>query len=111
MERRDQNTEECVAERARSVKQERPQGTAEGAWGVTRPLDGVGAPHAATQAAERLAETAEQLAHPSAPSICIRTRRLNSKAYSIGSSLVKTSKKPWTTRFWASFSVIPRLIR
>jgi len=32
-------------------------------------------------------------------------------AYSIGSSLVKTSRKPCTTRFVASFSVSPRLIR
>ena len=50
-------------------------------------------------------------AHPSAPSISSLTRRLNSMAYSIGSSLVKTSRKPCTMRFWASFSVRPRLIR
>ena len=49
--------------------------------------------------------------HPSDPSISIFTRRLNSMAYSIGSSLVKISRKPWTTRFVASFSVRPRLIR
>ena len=49
--------------------------------------------------------------HPSEPSISSLTRRLNSMAYSIGSSLVKTSRKPWTTRFVASFSVRPRLIR
>ena len=49
--------------------------------------------------------------HPSAPSISKRIRRLNSRAYSIGSSLVKTSRKPWTMRFVASFSVMPRLIR
>jgi hypothetical protein len=48
---------------------------------------------------------------PSEPSISSFTRRLNSMAYSIGSSLVKTSRKPWITRFWASFSVRPRLIR
>ena len=48
---------------------------------------------------------------PRDPSISIFTRRLNSMAYSIGSSLVKTSRKPWTMRFWASFSVRPRLIR
>ena len=50
-------------------------------------------------------------AHPRAPSISSFTRRLNSMAYSIGSSLVKTSRKPCTMRFWASFSVRPRLIR
>ncbi len=49
--------------------------------------------------------------HPSDPSISSFTSRLNSIAYSIGSSLVKTSRKPWTIRFWASFSVRPRLIR
>ncbi len=49
--------------------------------------------------------------HPSDPSISSFTRRLNSMAYSIGSSFVNTSRKPWTTRFWASFSVRPRLIR
>ena len=49
--------------------------------------------------------------YPSAPSISSFTRRLNSMAYSIGSSLVKTSRKPWTTRFCASFSDRPRLIR
>jgi hypothetical protein len=32
-------------------------------------------------------------------------------AYSIGNSFVKTSRKPWTTSFVASFSVRPRLIR
>ena len=37
--------------------------------------------------------------HPSDPSISSFTRRLNSMAYSIGSSLVKTSRKPWTMRF------------
>ena len=51
------------------------------------------------------------LRHPRDPSISIFTRRLNSMAYSIGSSLVKTSRKPWTMRFCASFSVRPRLIR
>ena len=49
--------------------------------------------------------------HPSAPSISSRISRLNSSAYSIGSSLVKTSRNPWTIRFVASFSVMPRLIR
>ena len=49
--------------------------------------------------------------HPSDPSISSFTSRLNSMAYSIGSSLVKTSRKPWTMRFVASFSVRPRLIR
>ncbi len=49
--------------------------------------------------------------HPSDPSISIFTSRLNSMAYSIGSSLVKTSRKPWTMRLVASFSVRPRLIR
>ena len=48
---------------------------------------------------------------PSEPSISSFTRRLNSMAYSIGSSFVNTSRKPWMTRFWASFSVRPRLIR
>ena len=37
-------------------------------------------------------------AHPSAPSISSLTSRLNSMAYSIGSSLVKT-RKPCTMRF------------
>ena len=41
------------------------------------------------------------LRHPSDPSISSFTRRLNSMAYSIGSSLVKTSRKPWTMRFWS----------
>ena len=50
-------------------------------------------------------------AHPSDPSISSFTRRLNSMAYSIGSSLVNTSRNPWTMRFWASFSVRPRLMR
>src|SRR5206468_4205988 len=49
--------------------------------------------------------------HPSDPSISSFTSRLNSIAYSIGSSLVNTSRNPWTIRFWASFSVRPRLIR
>ena len=49
--------------------------------------------------------------HPSDPSISSFTSRLNSIAYSIGSSLVNTSRKPWTMRFCASFSVRPRLIR
>ena len=49
--------------------------------------------------------------HPSDPSISSFTSRLNSIAYSMGSSLVKTSRKPWTIRFVASFSVRPRLIR
>ena len=49
--------------------------------------------------------------HPSEPSISSLTSRLNSMAYSIGSSFVNTSRKPWMTRFWASFSVSPRLIR
>src|SRR5262249_9423468 len=49
--------------------------------------------------------------HPSDPSISIFTSRLNSIAYSMGSSFVKTSRKPWTIRFVASFSVRPRLIR
>ena len=49
--------------------------------------------------------------HPSDPSISSFTRRLNSMAYSIGSSLVNTSRKPWTIRLVASFSVRPRLIR
>jgi hypothetical protein len=49
--------------------------------------------------------------HPSDPSISSLTRRLNSMAYSIGSSLVNTSRKPWTMRLVASFSVRPRLIR
>ncbi len=49
--------------------------------------------------------------HPSEPSISSLTSRLNSMAYSIGNSLVKTSRNPWTTRFVASFSVRPRLIR
>ena len=51
------------------------------------------------------------LRQPSDPSISSFTRRLNSMAYSIGSSFVKTSRKPWMTRFWASFSVRPRLMR
>ena len=50
-------------------------------------------------------------AHPSEPSISSLTSRLNSMAYSIGSSLVNTSRKPWTMRFCASFSVRPRLMR
>ena len=49
--------------------------------------------------------------HPSDPSISSLTRRLNSMAYSIGSSLVNTSRKPWTMRFVASFSVRPRAMR
>ena len=49
--------------------------------------------------------------HPSEPSISSFTSRLNSMAYSIGSSFVNTSRKPWTTRLVASFSVRPRLIR
>ena len=49
--------------------------------------------------------------HPSDPSISSLTRRLNSIAYSIGSSFVNTSRKPWTMRFCASFSVSPRLIK
>src|SRR4029079_8346100 len=49
--------------------------------------------------------------HPSDPSISSFTSRLNSIAYSIGSSFVNTSRKPWTIRFCASFSVRPRLIR
>ena len=51
------------------------------------------------------------LRHPSDPSISSFTSRLNSIAYSIGSSLVNTSRKPWTMRFVASFSVSPRAIR
>ncbi len=49
--------------------------------------------------------------HPSDPSISSLTSRLNSMAYSIGSSLVNTSRKPWTMRLVASFSVRPRAIR
>ncbi len=49
--------------------------------------------------------------HPSDPSISSFTSRLNSIAYSIGSSLVNTSRNPWTMRFVASFSVRPRLMR
>ena len=41
----------------------------------------------------------ERVGQPSAPSISSLTRRLNSTAYSIGSSFVKTSRKPCTTRF------------
>ena len=51
------------------------------------------------------------LRHPRDPSISSLTSRLNSIAYSIGSSLVNTSRKPCTMRFVASFSVSPRLIR
>ena len=51
------------------------------------------------------------LRHPSEPSISSFTSRLNSMAYSIGSSLVNTSRNPWMIRFWASFSVRPRLMR
>ena len=51
------------------------------------------------------------LGHPSDPSISSFTSRLNSIAYSIGSSLVNTSRNPWTMRFVASFSVRPRLMR
>src|SRR6187399_567209 len=51
------------------------------------------------------------LRHPSDPSISSLTSRLNSMAYSIGSSLVNTSRKPCTMRFVASFSVRPRDIR
>ena len=69
-----------------------------------RPLGRAGAP--AVSASPGTAHP-----HPSDPSISSLTRRLNSIAYSIGSSLVKTSRKPWTMRFCASFSVRPRLMR
>ena len=49
--------------------------------------------------------------HPRDPSISSFTSRLNSMAYSIGSSFVKTSRNPCTTMFVASFSVRPRLMR
>ena len=63
------------------------------------------------RAGRPLADGLDDLRHPSDPSISSLTSRLNSIAYSIGSSLVNTSRKPWMMRFWASFSVRPRLMR
>src|SRR4051794_29572503 len=47
-------------------------------------------------------------AHPMEPSICNSMRRFISTAYSIGSSLVIGSMKPFTMSFEASSSGIPR---
>jgi hypothetical protein len=49
--------------------------------------------------------------YPMEPSISSWIKRLSSTAYSIGSSLVNGSKKPFTIIEMASFSDSPRLIR
>ncbi len=82
------------------------EGLVEGEGQVVR-----GAPGRARGSGRRCRRLGCRVDHPSDPSISSFTSRLNSIAYSIGSSFVNTSRKPWTMRFCASFSVRPRLIR
>ena len=60
---------------------------------------------------QRIERSTIERRHPTEPSICSSTRRFSSTAYSIGSSRVIGSMKPFTIIAVASTSDRPRLIR